>query len=160
MSHSRSTWQRARAAARQHPGNKYAAFREALRVAIPYVWRRRAVHFVRNRFGLLTLRDWLHARWTPAPPGIHNPIETFPDGDFYESLTLLPHLPSAEVNAILNQPHSSAPRRKPDIICFSIIDWSFRFQRPQQLMLQFAAHGHRVFYLNVSEFLRDRKSVV
>ena len=34
-----------------------------------------------------------------------------------------------------------------DIICFPIIDWDFRFQRPQQLMSQFAAHGHRVFFV-------------
>src|SRR6185369_8130000 len=26
-----------------------------------------------------------------------------------------------------------------DVVCFPIIDWDFRFQRPQQLMLQFAA---------------------
>ncbi|PYS36373.1 MAG: hypothetical protein DMF75_01075, partial [Acidobacteria bacterium] len=34
-----------------------------------------------------------------------------------------------------------------DLICFPIIDWDFRFQRPQQLMSRFAADGHRVFYL-------------
>ncbi|MBS1787992.1 MAG: glycosyltransferase [Acidobacteria bacterium] len=35
-----------------------------------------------------------------------------------------------------------------DVICFPIIEWDFRFQRPQQLMTQFAAAGHRVFYLS------------
>ncbi|HVT44048.1 MAG TPA: glycosyltransferase [Thermoanaerobaculia bacterium] len=35
-----------------------------------------------------------------------------------------------------------------DIVCFPIIDWDFRFQRPQQLMAQFAAAGHRVFYIS------------
>lgn len=35
-----------------------------------------------------------------------------------------------------------------DVVCFSVIDWEFRYQRPQQLMSQFAAHGHRVFYVN------------
>jgi GT2 family glycosyltransferase/predicted nucleic acid-binding Zn-ribbon protein len=34
-----------------------------------------------------------------------------------------------------------------DVVCFPIIDWDFRFQRPQQLMLQLAQHGHRVFYV-------------
>jgi GT2 family glycosyltransferase/glycosyltransferase involved in cell wall biosynthesis len=34
-----------------------------------------------------------------------------------------------------------------DVIAFSIIDWSFRFQRPQQLASQFAEAGHRVFYV-------------
>ncbi len=34
-----------------------------------------------------------------------------------------------------------------DVVCFPIIDWNFRFQRPQQLMSRFAAAGHRVFYV-------------
>jgi hypothetical protein len=37
-----------------------------------------------------------------------------------------------------------------DVVCFPIIDWDFRFQRPQQLMSQFAAAGHRVFYVNLA----------
>ena len=39
-------------------------------------------------------------------------------------------------------------RKRPDILCFPIIDWDFRFQRPQQLMSRFAAAGHRVFYVS------------
>ena len=38
---------------------------------------------------------------------------------------------------------------KADILCFPVIDWDFRFQRPQQLLSQFAQDGHRVFYLRV-----------
>lgn len=34
-----------------------------------------------------------------------------------------------------------------DILCFANIDWAARFQRPQQLMSQFARNGHRVFYV-------------
>ncbi len=37
-----------------------------------------------------------------------------------------------------------------DVLCFPIIDWDFRFQRPQQLMSQFAAAGHRVFYVSIT----------
>ena len=37
---------------------------------------------------------------------------------------------------------------KYDIICLPIIDWDFRFQRPQQLLTRFAQEGHRVFYIN------------
>ncbi|MFI5175469.1 MAG: methyltransferase domain-containing protein [Terriglobia bacterium] len=37
-----------------------------------------------------------------------------------------------------------------DLICFPIIDWDFRFQRPQQLATQFARAGHRVFYLRTN----------
>ncbi len=34
------------------------------------------------------------------------------------------------------------------IICFPIISWDYRFQRPQQLLTRFAKAGHRVYYLN------------
>jgi GT2 family glycosyltransferase/glycosyltransferase involved in cell wall biosynthesis len=40
-----------------------------------------------------------------------------------------------------------------DVIGFSIIDWSFRWQRPQQLLSQFADAGHRVFVFKTTEFL-------
>ncbi len=36
-----------------------------------------------------------------------------------------------------------------DVLCFPIIEWGHRFQRPQQLAMQFAEHGHRVFYLEM-----------
>ena len=37
-----------------------------------------------------------------------------------------------------------------DVVCFPIIDWTFRFQRPQQLMRRYARAGHRVFYLELA----------
>ncbi len=40
-----------------------------------------------------------------------------------------------------------------DVVCLPIIDWDFRFQRPQQLMARFAEAGHRVFY--VAQTLRQ-----
>lgn len=39
---------------------------------------------------------------------------------------------------------------KYDIICLPIIDWEFRHQRPQQIMLEFARRGHRIFYGRVN----------
>lgn len=39
---------------------------------------------------------------------------------------------------------------KPDIICFPIIDWRFRYQRPQQILSRFARRGHRVFYVETT----------
>ncbi len=38
----------------------------------------------------------------------------------------------------------------PDIVCFSIVEWEFLFQRPQQLLSRLADRGHRVWY--VSQF--------
>jgi polysaccharide pyruvyl transferase CsaB len=45
------------------------------------------------------------------------------------------------------------PAGRYDVVVFSIIDWDFRFQRPQQLATQFGRHGHRVLYLSTSAFL-------
>jgi hypothetical protein len=42
-----------------------------------------------------------------------------------------------------------------DVLCLPIISWRFRFQRPQQMMRQFARDGHRVFYLS-EDFLLAR----
>jgi len=39
---------------------------------------------------------------------------------------------------------------KKDIICFPIINWNYRYQRPQHIMTEFAKKGHRVFYLTVN----------
>jgi GT2 family glycosyltransferase len=36
-----------------------------------------------------------------------------------------------------------------DVIFFSIVDWSFRHQRPQHIASMFAKNGHRVFYLSI-----------
>jgi glycosyltransferase involved in cell wall biosynthesis/polysaccharide pyruvyl transferase WcaK-like protein len=40
-----------------------------------------------------------------------------------------------------------------DIVCFSVIDWEFRWQRPQQMMTHWARRGRRVFYLRITDFL-------
>ena len=40
-----------------------------------------------------------------------------------------------------------AAENRHDVLCLPIINWDFRFQRPQQLMSRFGAAGHRVFYV-------------
>jgi GT2 family glycosyltransferase/transposase-like protein len=42
---------------------------------------------------------------------------------------------------------------KYDIIVLAIIDFDFRFQRPQQLAVQFARQGHRVFWVSPTRYL-------
>jgi len=37
-----------------------------------------------------------------------------------------------------------------DVLCFPIIEWGHRFQRPQQLATKFAEHGQRVYYLELT----------
>src|SRR2546427_4334775 len=38
------------------------------------------------------------------------------------------------------------------IFAFPVIDWDYRFQRPQHLSLEFARRGHRVFYFSTKFF--------
>ena len=45
------------------------------------------------------------------------------------------------------------PATSYDIVCFSIINWEFRWQRPQQMMSLWARRGRRVFYLRITDFL-------
>ena len=45
------------------------------------------------------------------------------------------------------------PRNRYDIIVFAIIDFDFRFQRPQQMASEFARRGHRVFWISPTRFL-------
>ena len=45
----------------------------------------------------------------------------------------------------------------PDIIVFPVIDWHYRFQRPQQIATRLAMHGHRVFYAR-TYFLEGTKA--
>lgn len=39
-----------------------------------------------------------------------------------------------------------------DIIIMSVIDYDFRYQRPQHLASRFAKNGHRVFYINANHY--------
>ncbi|NSX04484.1 glycosyltransferase [Cupriavidus gilardii] len=49
-----------------------------------------------------------------------------------------------------------SPPRNADVLVFGVIDWHFRFQRPQQLSLGFAKRGHRVFYISSELIPADR----
>ena len=49
---------------------------------------------------------------------------------------------------------ASDASRPVDVLVFPVIDWDYRFQRPQHLSLELARAGHRVFYLS-TDFVRD-----
>ena len=54
-------------------------------------------------------------------------------------------------------PYPLPPAERFDVLCLPIIDWGFRFQRPQQLLSRFAADGHRVFYARTGFLGLDRE---
>jgi len=44
-------------------------------------------------------------------------------------------------------------RDRYDVVILAIIDFDFRFQRPQQIAAEFARQGHRVFWISPTRFL-------
>jgi hypothetical protein len=78
----------------------------------------------------------------PAPLSESRPVETCnpPDDEITTS--------SAAKTMCAGAAGGQTRTAHADILCFPVIDWNFRFQRPQQLMRQFARAGHRVFYLS------------
>jgi glycosyltransferase involved in cell wall biosynthesis len=46
-----------------------------------------------------------------------------------------------------------------DVFVFPVIDWHYRFQRPQQIATRLAMHGHRVFYLR-TYFLKGNRPAI
>jgi GT2 family glycosyltransferase/glycosyltransferase involved in cell wall biosynthesis len=86
---------------------------------------RPAAQFLRRRFAPVPPSAGLVEAAAPAAPGPHRVSDALP----------------------------ATPAGRYDVVVFSIIDWDFRFQRPQQLATQFGRHGHRVLYLSVTQFL-------
>ena len=72
--------------------------------------------------------------------------------NFSDTVTAVPE-PEQSVRAKIEEAEPVQPVTQPsayDVVIFPIIDWGFRFQRPQQLATQFAKDGHRVFYLRTT----------
>ena len=82
----------------------------------------------------------------PTPwPEIHTSVDVSPERE--QARQPLEHESAEQEFDELRRVLSSESHAY-DVVCFPIIDWDFRFQRPQQLMSRFAAAGHRVFYLS------------
>ena len=59
-----------------------------------------------------------------------------------------------------DSPPPLLPRaRKYDVVILGIIDFDFRFQRPQQMAVRFAREGHRVFWISPARFLAPSSSL-
>lgn len=73
-----------------------------------------------------------------------------PNGDdsdeiWLESVKRIESSFNKELDIILGQKY-----KKSDIVILSVIDYNFRFQRPQQIAVRYARNGHRVFYFNAN----------
>ncbi len=67
--------------------------------------------------------------------------------------------PTAAAEAESQPEPLAQPGRLYDVIIFPIIDWDFRFQRPQQIAVRFAQDGHRVFYVRTTLREGDRPTI-
>ncbi|HEX4440679.1 MAG TPA: glycosyltransferase, partial [Thermoanaerobaculia bacterium] len=84
-------------------------------------------------------QQWIRRRFAPVPPttGLVEAAPRAEGGGRRRASDALPDTPAGRY----------------DVVVFSIIDWDFRFQRPQQLATQFGRHGHRVLYLSTTQWL-------
>ncbi len=57
---------------------------------------------------------------------------------------------SSENSNQLKEHLSKSKPTKLDIVCFPMINWEYRYQRPQHLLSKFAKNNHRVFYLTTT----------
>ncbi|MEW6338844.1 MAG: polysaccharide pyruvyl transferase family protein, partial [Acidobacteriota bacterium] len=126
---------RSRAEAQRLGGQLLGARNELFAIHSSRLWRlgshywrlREIVLGGRDRSGGRARRDALPGP-VPTPGWTHEPggsVEAGPTDGALGGETTAPH----------------------DVLCLPIIDWDFRWQRPQQLMSRFAAAGHRVFYV-------------
>ena len=115
------------------------ARRELTQLQSSRLWRLANVYWgLRRRLGLLRKPADATSPTSPTLP-------TSPTSQALAARTLQP--------AALPPGFPKVPAGRCDVLVFSIIDWDFRFQRPQQLATQLGRAGHRVFYLSTSRFL-------
>ncbi|MCC7496092.1 MAG: glycosyltransferase [Bryobacterales bacterium] len=100
----------------------------------------------RGRFQLLTRFPRLL-----SAKGLESMQLSFPKLSQYVPGAL--HQQIAQFDPDLQHPSLRYPQQKTDYIIFPVVDFHFRFQRPQQLARQWAQRGHRIFWINPGHFL-------
>lgn len=108
-----------------------------------------AYEFVRGLFGNGKVDEVFKRQPDQASLVAPRPVQLEPE---HSSLVLLPR-PGIKKLSFDSSRASAGPRARADVICFSIVDWSYQYQRPQQIISQFAEQGHRVFYIRLDHNL-------
>lgn len=116
--------------------------------------------FRRGIRGKIDFLKWLATFPLSGTSGLAPYDLTFPDLSVYQPEQL--HTPLVSGQIPLKSPLRAdekeqlaveAPRTKYDVIILAIIDFDFRFQRPQQIAAQFARQGCRVLWVSPTRFL-------
>ncbi len=118
------------------------------------LWRLGTLYWrLLGRLGLLPNKPPTEAEEEPArePDVVREPAAPVPaDLVFVESPAPPMPVPVEMPPRTFGTLRDPAGPGLPDIVCFSIVEWEFLFQRPQQLLSRLADRGHRVYY--VSQF--------
>jgi GT2 family glycosyltransferase/glycosyltransferase involved in cell wall biosynthesis/SAM-dependent methyltransferase len=127
---------------------------ELVRWQTSRLWRLADLYWRARRWGRADGRDGPRAAEAPAaeaPKALVAPAGEVPTAPPDPAPGTGPGWRAPSPRSPLGFPELPAGRA--DVVVFSIIDWDFRFQRPQQLAVQLGRHGHRVFFLSTTEFL-------
>ena len=120
----------------------------------------------RKAYTLLQRSKATFLGWVLGLPFVRTgPLEeyelTFPDVSNYVPATFRRSWIDVEIpqpSSVGAEPSLAAVETPPqqdryDVVILAIIDFDFRFQRPQQIAAEFARRGHRVFWISPTRFL-------
>lgn len=129
---------------------------EACRAARDSAWRERHAAIVERDAALAHIdflkgtRSWRITRPLRALLQLlrHGSVQAEPGPMSHAVTAVLPAPPASTMPAAIDCPApTNATDARFDIVCLANIEWAARFQRPQQLMSQFARQAYRVFYV-------------
>jgi GT2 family glycosyltransferase/glycosyltransferase involved in cell wall biosynthesis/SAM-dependent methyltransferase len=111
---------------------------------------------IRRAYTLLFRQGWrggFRLLFGPRPP-LSQSEPIFPSPQSYLPAPKIPLAVSPAAKATDPAPiQDFLPPRKYDVVILAIIDFDFRFQRPQQIAAEFARRGHRVFWVTATRVL-------
>jgi len=115
-------------------------------------WLKRKIKY-RNSFGYIS-KFRSHAKKFGVKSAVKKNLLRIIGKD--HSQVVIPDTEAKDILTGMSQdkiPSDALIGNKYNIFFFPMINFSFRYQRPQQLASYFAKMGHRVFYMNITQFL-------
>lgn len=113
--------------------------------------------FIRKAYDLLVVNGWSgkakFLKWVfleipLGKVGLEEYEIRLPVPSVFHSFSLLEYQPSLADGHLVENGARSFSASLYDVVIMPVFDFEFRYQRPQQLAVQFARAGHRVFWLS------------
>jgi len=109
---------------------------------------------IRKAYDLWT-RGGLRGKVRAIPLLLSAPFRThrtFPDQEI-QLPSIRSYVPDLDASTTRTDVLPAPLPRKYDVVILAIVDFDYRFQRPQQIAAQFAKNGHRVFWISPTRFV-------